>query len=197
MVDFPDYSAQEEPIATFGKAELLKKAGVKIMRFNRKTWGTENDVDRYNLIKEFITGKVVNVGLGMGTSADVILSVGSVTELISYELEQDIVDLFNDQHEQDNRHDIRVQDAHENKPDGNFDVILFELLCINSGMYLGAKDYLEWCKDHLTANGCVILEYNIWSKALIGELTGWDVSYISTTVNTLRPRKIWMQLKKQ
>ena len=111
-VIFPDYSARESIIETRGNVELLIKVDKKIMRFNKILWGEEDSKVYYEMITAYMTGRVLNIGLGMGNSADVILAQPAVTQYLAYEIEADIVAIYNNQNPSlDPRKRIEVKDG--------------------------------------------------------------------------------------
>lgn len=172
MVEFPDTSAQEEMIRVVGNVELLRKRGKKIVRFKKSTYGSEDDIPKYDKIKELFSGRVLNIGLGMGNSIDMILSRAEVTELIAYELEQDFIDLYNAEHPTpDPKLSLTLADAHAQKPTGDFDVVLYELEFGTRSLFNKAKTYLTWAWQHLKAGGSIVLPYSIYSAAAVVELS--------------------------
>jgi len=197
MVEFPDHSAQEEMIHVIGNAELLwKGSGVnkrKILRYGKSTWGrSEDDLEMYKMLKPYATGRVLNVGLGMGTSAEKLLEKTEITEFIAYELEGDIISMYNWRATPDGRTSILQQDAHVHKPTGNFDVILYELQMNSQEWYDQAKVYLQWAYNHLTPEGLIILPHNRFSEALVREfLSLLDVTVLTKETGK-KPTPIWI-----
>lgn len=191
-MSLPDYSAREELIVKIGDAELLYKKGVKILRFKKSTWGSENNAANYNLIKPYFKGRVLNIGLGMGVSVDVALTQ-NVDELITYEIEQDIIDVYNNQHEVDKKVSIVKETCFDNKPDGDFDCILFELGEWVISDYDNIISYFDWIYDHL--KGYCIIEYNKWNLAFINDiLDKFDYTELSSG---RRSEKKWIILTKK
>jgi hypothetical protein len=182
MVDFPDHSAQEDPIRVVGKAELLRKRGILIFRVNKSLWGSERDVDKYDRIKDLISGRVLAVGLGMGNSADMILKRAGVTELVSYEIEQDIADVFEAEHKADPKHKIEVADAYTATISGTFDVVLFELEADSQALYDKAKAFLDAAKKKLNRGGFVLTKADRFYEAIANDLaSGYNCTVISKT----------------
>lgn len=192
---FHDYTSQETPILTIGYAELLYKNNKKILRFKKSTHGTEDDIVKYDTIKDLIKGRVLDVGLGMGNSVDMILSVEDVTELIVYEIENDIIQVYEQTHDSDERLIIENKNAFDHKPTGLFDVILYELEYQPLYYYTEAGKYLDWCKDHLTESGKIILWYKVNSNILAKSLESYSLSYISIPTG-LKPIELFIKLLK-
>lgn len=192
---FPDYSAQEEPIRTIGKAELLYKRGEKILRFGKSKWGSEYYKATSDKIKSFLTGRVLIVGLGMGNTALTSLERDEVTELISYEIHQDIVDVFQAENESDERHTIIVADAYENKPEGTFDVVMFELMVYTQEEYDKAKDYINWAKTVLNDDGVIIIAFDKYFNIIVQSLEGLDITYVSEYAGR-KPKELFIVCRK-
>ena len=192
---FPDYAAQEEIIRVVGKAELLYKRGEKILRYGKTKWGTVHYKSTADKIKPYVTGRVLLAGLGMGNTALAVLEKGEVTELISYEIHQDIVDIFEAENEYDGRHTIIADDAYENKPDGTFDAVLFELMVYTQEDYDKAKSYVQWAITKLNTDGVVIIPYDKYLNHLIGELGSCDITYISGFQGR-RPKELFIVCRK-
>ena len=186
-ISFPDYSAQEEMIECCGDAELLYKSGKKIMRYQMTTYGCEGDCENYDLIKSYMTGSVLNIGLGMGNSVDMILDT-EITDLIVYEIEQDIIDLYESFHS-DERLTIYTEDAFENKPEQTFDIILFEVGVTENNL-TDIQDYLTWAFQNLNANGYLIIPYDRYYSVLIEDY-GKSLSYI-TKGSGMSEQNIWI-----
>lgn len=196
MPQFPDHSAREELIFSTGHSELLYKNGVKMLRYKKKVWGTEKDKAAFERIAPFFAGRILDIGLGMGNSAEAILSRQEVAELISYEICDCVVDVFLSQHDPDQRHTIIIEDAHEYKPDGTFDVIVYELLKDSEENYDKAKAYVIWALDHLTENGCVFISHDRFAEPLAAELgSSVIVTQVSSGIG-LTKRIIWLRLEK-
>jgi len=196
-IPFPDHGAQEEIIRKIGKAELLFKRGRKILRFEKVTYG---DVDRdrpcYGLLKPYARGRVLNVGLGMANSADLILSQSGVTALVTYELEQDIADVYAAEVTPDPRHTVIVADAHSNKPTGDFDVVLFELEVSRQDLYDKAKTYIRWAANHLASGGHVILKWSRVAECLANEFSAQATITILSQSTGRKPRPKWIVLER-
>jgi len=156
---FPDHSNGENIIETYGKAEILYKHGKKIMRFNKHTIGYDYDIEKYELIKDLFKGDVLNIGLGMGTSVNTILNNPNVNSLIVYEIEEDIIGLYNKLHTNE-KLTIHNLNAFTNIPSGKFDCILYELFIYNEEIYNKSINYINLMKTHLKKDGIIVLEYN-------------------------------------
>ncbi len=176
-MDFPDYSAQEEIISTSGDAELLYKHGVKTVRYKKTYWTEQGDKEKYELIKYLMKGKVLDVGMGAANSTKMILKKG-VTSLKSFELIQDLVDLYNLDPESGN-HSIKLKNFHANKPIGKFDVILYELSFDSQASYDEASAFLDWAVDHLENGGKIIIPFDKYSNALVKTRADYSYEYIS------------------
>lgn len=176
----PDYSDQEEIIQEIGKAELLYKNGKKILRYGKHTWGTEDYSNILDFIKPYLTGRILDVGLGMGISLDKVIENDNFSEVIVYEKEIDIVSIYDNTHEPNENIDIKNEDCFQNKPDGFFDCILFELKDFIPFNYQDCKDYLNWAKDHLESGKYFIMDYSKASESLANEFTDhFNLSYIT------------------
>ena len=197
MVKFPDYSDGEEIIRTVGKAELLYKHGKKILRFNKIQWNSDNDKENYAAVKDIMKGRVLNIGLGNGLSAQMILDT-EITELISYESEQDITDMYNarvediedEDFKSDVRHIITTKDAIVDKPTGNFDVIYYEICMDSPTTYDDAKRYIQWALTKLNRNGFILLNFSNYSNALVSELGLTSTQITRTEGRVTQPKFI-------
>ena len=195
-IKFSDYSDQEEIIRTVGDAELLYKAGKKIMRYKKSTYGKEKEISNYNIIKDLMKGKVLNVGLGMGQSADVILAQKAVKELISQEIEPDIANLYKE--EKGDNHKIQVVDAHKGKPKEKFDVILYELFINDQKTHDEAMTYITHAKDNMLKDeGIILLRYDRYANLLAMNMEeSFDASIISRP-NPKQPLPLFLKLTKK
>jgi hypothetical protein len=197
MVTFPDPSAQEEMIRQIGNAELLRKRGKKILRFKKTTYGTEDDLARYNKIKELVHGRVLSIGLGMGHAAEMILARSEVTELISYEIESDIANVYSQEHGTEPKHNLEVKDAIANKPTGTFDVVLYELEFCTQALFNQAKQYLTWAWQRLNVGGSVIVPFSDYSAAAVKELAPpmSETTFIAEATGRI-PRMLFIRVEK-
>ena len=196
---FPDTGPQEETIRTIGNAELLFKRGVKILRFNKARWGSDDDGFKYGYLAPYLYGRVLHLGVGLGLSLDAILDSGDVTEILAYEWEQDIADIYTEEHSSDPRLTIEVADAHTNKPSGTFDLCLYELMTNNEIEYLKTKEYLQWIWQRMNSGGYLILPADRFSRALMGEfpqLSWSEVGVKDAARPTIRPLPIWIVVQK-
>lgn len=176
-MSFPDHGDMEEIIREVGNAELLYKAGKKILRFNKSTWGKEDNEEKYALLESFATGRILDVGLGMGISVDVLLGE-SVTEMICYEIEENLVEMYQLEGEKSSSEKLSIinEDAWENKPEGEFDLVLYEIQVSNQALYDNALSYVEWALEHSTR---VIIEDNVYTRMMINEIDA-NPMYISS-----------------
>lgn len=188
----PDYSDQEELIEVIGKAELLYKNGKKILRYEKHTWGSEDYSKILDFIKPYLTGRILDVGLGMGISLEKIVENDNFSEVIVYEKEENIISIYQNTHESNDNITIINDDAFENKPDSFFDCILFELKDFVPFNYQDCKDYLSWSKDHLDSGKYFIMDYSQASESLANEFTDYfNLSYITNGLRLGR-KTLWI-----
>jgi SAM-dependent methyltransferase len=195
---FPDHSAQEVSIRRVGDAELLYKRGRKIVRYKQGTWGApDEDIVLYRMLAPYIKGRVINVGLGAGTSLDMIMEKSAeITEVFAYEIIQDLVDLYAAEHPSlDPKRKLEVADARDEKPAGTFDSILFELQITTQREYDDALAYLTWAERQLNDRGYIILSYNNNTDILAKTFRNLNITYLSTGTG-LGERKVWIILQK-
>jgi hypothetical protein len=132
----------------------------------------------------------------MGTSTDVILNNQNCAELIVYEDIQDIINIYNEAHNPiDNRLNIIYANAYNDKPIGIFDVIFYELETHTEELANNAKEYINWAKTHLTDNGIILLWYNDINKNILGDVEGFQISYISMETG-MKPKIMFIKLSK-
>jgi len=195
---FPDYSAQEEIIRKIGDAELLYKAGKKILRFKKKIYGIEIMKDDYTLLTPYFNGDVLNIGLGMGNSIQTILSCASVDSVLCYEIEQDIIDIYIAEYGDNDKLTIICADAMETKPDGIFDVILYELPLETEQLFNGANDYIVWGQSHLKDGGYIILPDNVYTRRLILTYAQtFNINYLSRLRGRVNEQKWIVMIKNE
>ena len=192
-IKFPDVSSQEEMIDTEGDAELLYKRGEKILRYKKSIWGREGWKDNYTIIKPQFSGRVVNMGLGMGNSVDTILENETVTEVISYEYVADIANLYIKTHDADSRHTIKIEDGYSHKPDGLFNSILFEPILDSQDEFDKAEEYLSWAEDHLYNDGSIIMNYDEYMYALAIQMLPDMTVVIESLVEGRKPKNLFIK----
>lgn len=163
-MNMADHTAQEEIISACGDAELLWKRGRKIVRYKKKTWGREDDEERYASVEFAIRGDVLNVGMGAGNSVNMMLPRSN--SVVAYETEQDLIDLYVQTFGTNEKLTIVNADAFENKPEGSFDVIFYEIEIYSQETFDRSTSYLEWGISHLKEGGIIILPYNTETKTL-------------------------------
>lgn len=201
MIDFPDTSDQEEPIKKVGRTELLRKRGEKILRVNQARWGGEAERYKYRYLLPYLSGRVLHLGVGIGWSLERIVERTEVTEIIAYEIEGDIIAIYESEHEDDLRLTFEAKNAHEHKPSGTFDTCFYELPMNSQETYDQSKAYLQWIWGRLNAGGCIILPRDRFSVALVGEFPNLNPMTIAVN-DPARPSRrgnpdpIWLVVTK-
>jgi hypothetical protein len=136
----------------------------------------------------------------MGTSVDRLLTRPEVTELIAFELEADLANLYADQHPAEPRLQVEVLDAHATKPSGTFDLVLYELPMDSRAEWLKGKQYLSWAWGRLNSGGHIALPAHPpaagrFSQALASEFPALDWFELAARVS-IKALPIWRMVRK-
>lgn len=189
-VTFPDHGPQEEILHTSGDAELLIKAGTKILRWRKALWGSADDAALYQLLGAYCTGRVLNTGLGMGLSVDEALSHAAVTSVVAWELRQEIIDVYAAAHEPlDERLSILAGDCYAQPAEGTFDLVLFELPIDTQQTLAQALDNIGGFHAALNPGGNLVFRYDRFGVALADALG--QPYHVLSLARGPRPDPVW------
>ena len=129
----------------------------------------------------------------MGNSVDLALTRPGITEVIAYEVSQDIADVYIATHTPlDPKLTIIVDDAFQTKPPGTFDIILYEINMTTRALWDEADTYLTWSWQNLNSGGHIIMVYDGYTVALFNKYSAIGVDTILTLDTGHRmPMPVW------
>ena len=157
---------------SFGDAELYDRGGKKVLRLNGGFVGKERINNFYDELHPL--GDVLMIGLGMGTFFNI--HKDSIDSLKTIELSQNIIDMYNDENEPDDKHTIVQGDGFEfiENTSDTFDYILFDIESNAPGRQLRDRtiSFIDNAMEALNDNSKLVINAVNTAETIIDEYGG-------------------------
>lgn len=149
----------EEVIATRGDAELVQYGWKKVVKLNGGVIDKERIHNYYEAFSP--SGDVLMVGLALGIFYKTHKE--SINSMTTVEINQDIIDLYNDRNEADDKHTIIQGDGLQyiQNTENTYDWILIDFMIYRpGGIPQEFKDTIEEAHSKLNTNGKLVIPKN-------------------------------------
>ena len=163
---------KETLIKSFGDAGLYDRGGKKVLRIKDGFVGKERANNFYDELSP--SGDVLMIGLAMGLFYQA--HEDSINSLTSIEMNQDIIDMYNDENAPGDKHTIIQGDGCDFIADttDTFDYILFDIEGNVPGKQIKepTKEFIDCALAKLNTNGTLVINVSNTADTIITEYDG-------------------------
>ena len=194
-MDFPDHSAQEQIIDTQGNITLMRKRGQLVLRDGRQDVVREDVLPTYQLLEP--TGKILEVGFGLGLFARWASSQPQVTSVTSVEISNDMITLVRRNYDDNVKQTIINDDimTRIESVTASFDVILYDIPWSQTQtQWQRFVTFAQWARNHLEDNGCIIIGWTNKRQYESLQTAAASVGMVTSIIRHAGRTPIWIKI---